>query len=136
MSPELTRYLMCIVIFQHLSPQMTFHNWPIRTWQGLTFSDRIFQILILHLLKIYQYNWSYDQYGYPYPYFSSISAVLGKFNMAAKMAEKQAHGTRVGAGNKTIGKIQHLRHPEMWFKKMYHEGARKPPVPPLVIYAY
>ena len=37
--------------------------------------------------------------------------------MAAKMAKKQAHGTRVGAGN----------------KKMYHEGARKPPVPPLLL---
>ena len=52
--------------------------------------------------------------------------------MAAKMAKKQAHGTRVGAGNKKISKIQHLRIPKMWFKKMYHEGARKPPVPPLL----
>ena len=52
--------------------------------------------------------------------------------MAAKMAKKQAHGTRVGTGNKKNSKIQHLRIPKMWFKKMYHEGARKTPVPPLL----
>ena len=70
-------------------------------------------MLIPHLLKIYQYNCSYDQKGYPYPYFSSIFAVLWKFNMAAKMATKQTHGKRVGTGNKKISKIQHLRIPKM-----------------------
>ena len=34
--------------------------------------------------------------------------------MAAKMAKKQAYGTRVGVGNKKISKIQHLRIPKMW----------------------
>ena len=49
--------------------------------------------------------------------------------MAAKMATKPTHGTRVGAENKKISKIQHLRIPKMWVKKMYYEGARKPLVP-------
>ena len=45
------------------------------------------------------------------------------------MANKQTHGTRVGAGNKKNSKIQHLNIPKMWVKKMYHDGARMPPVP-------
>ena len=42
-----------------------------------------------------------------------IFAVLWKFNMTAKMATKLTHGTQVGAGNKKISKIQHLRIPKM-----------------------